>query len=265
MNKDLALIGFGEAGSTFARAAVWGHQASGWDVSLTRRKTMKKAGIIAGASPTDTVRHASLILSVVTADQSLSAAETCVHSLTKGAIWCDMNSVAPETKLAAARVIEAAGGSYVDVAIMAPVNPLRLAVPLFLAGPSALQAEFALRAVGFSNVRVVGSHVGQASAIKMIRSVMVKGIEALTAEMMAAATAAGVTDEILASLDASENATPWRERAAYNLERMATHGTRRAAEMEEAAKTLNALGVSPVMTRGTVYRQREAATKRTQL
>jgi 3-hydroxyisobutyrate dehydrogenase-like beta-hydroxyacid dehydrogenase len=99
----------------------------------------------------------------------------------------------------------------------------------------------------------------------MIRSVMVKGIEALTAEMMAAATAAGVTDEILASLDTSESAAPWRERAAYNLERMTTHGARRAAEMEEAAKTLLALGVSPVMTRGTVYRQREAATKGTQL
>jgi 3-hydroxyisobutyrate dehydrogenase-like beta-hydroxyacid dehydrogenase len=141
MNKELALIGFGEAGSTFARAAVWGHQASGWDVSLTRRKAMKNAGIVEGASPTDTVRHASLILSVVTADQSLCAAEACAHSLTTGAIWCDMNSVAPETKLAAAGVIEAAGGRYVDVAIMAPVNPLRLAVPLFLAGPSALQAD----------------------------------------------------------------------------------------------------------------------------
>ncbi|RZJ99443.1 MAG: DUF1932 domain-containing protein, partial [Novosphingobium sp.] len=98
-------------------------------------------------------------------------------------------------------------------------------------------------------------------AIKMIRSVMVKGLEALTAEMMLGAEAADVTDEVLASLDASEKPRPWAERAAYNLERMATHGLRRAAEMEESAKTLSALGVEPIMTAGTVRRQREQAGK----
>jgi 3-hydroxyisobutyrate dehydrogenase-like beta-hydroxyacid dehydrogenase len=116
-----------------------------------------------------------------------------------------------------------------------------------------------LRGLGFTDVRVVGAEVGRASAIKMIRSVMVKGIEALSAEMMLAAAAAGVTDEVLASLDASEQAKPWAERVAYNVERMTTHGARRAAEMEESAKTLTALGVEPVMTSGTVERQRRAA------
>ena len=126
---------------------------------------------------------------------------------------------------------------------------------------SAADAETALRAAGFSNVRVVGSEVGRASAIKMIRSVMVKGIEALSDEMMQAAEAAGVAAEVLSSLDASEKQRPWAERAAYNLERMHTHGLRRAAEMEESAKTLLSLGVEPAMTRGTIQRQREAAGK----
>jgi len=106
---------------------------------------------------------------------------------------------------------------------------------------------------------VVGADVGTASTIKMIRSVMVKGIEALTAEMMLAAQAAGVTDEVLASLDASERPRPWRERASYNIGRMAMHGLRRAAEMEEAAQTLRALGIVPIMTESTVRRQRDAA------
>jgi 3-hydroxyisobutyrate dehydrogenase-like beta-hydroxyacid dehydrogenase len=172
-----------------------------------------------------------------------------------------MNSVAPETKRAAAAAIEARGGRYVDVAVLAPVNPARLAVPLLLAGPAAEEAEAALRQAGFTNVRAVGAEVGKASAIKMIRSVMVKGIEALTDEMMAAASAAGVADEVLASLDASEKVQSWSDRAAYNLERMAVHGSRRAAEMEESAKTLAALGVEPVMTRGTVQRQRQAGGK----
>ena len=121
-----------------------------------------------------------------------------------------------------------------------------------------------LAELGFTNLRIVGAEVGRASAIKMIRSVMVKGIEALTDEMMAAAAAAGVADEVLASLDASEAARPWAQRAAYNLERMATHGARRAAEMEESAKTLQSLGVEPLLTRATVQRQRAAATKKDQ-
>ena len=132
-------------------------------------------------------------------------------------------------------------------------------VPLLLAGDHADAALAALGAAGFANIRAVGHEVGRASAIKMIRSVMVKGIEALTAEMMLAATRAGVAEDVLASLDASERPQSWFARAAYNIERMATHGIRRAAEMEESARTLAALGVEPLMTNGTVRRQREQA------
>ena len=169
-----------------------------------------------------------------------------------------MNSVAPGTKREAAAAIEAAGGRYVDVAVMAPGDK-GMAVPLLVSGPHARAAEPLLAALGFTNVRVVGDEVGRASAIKMIRSVMVKGLEALSWECAAAADAAGVFDEVMASLDASEKPFTWAERIAYNRERMETHGLRRAAEMEESARTLQGLGVEPVMTRGTVELQRKAA------
>ena len=250
-----ALIGYGEAASTFARAGGW-DSARAYDV-----RPVDFSGVTAARSNAAAVAGAATVISLVTADQALAAAEDSAAHIAAGALYLDMNSVAPETKRAAAAVIEAAGGRYVDVAILAPVHPARLAVPLLLAGAAADKAEQALCDSGFTHVRVVGSDVGRASAIKMIRSVMVKGIEALTAEMMLAAQAAGVADEVLASLDASEKVQGWGERAAYNLERMATHGARRAAEMEESAKTLQALGVAPVMTRGTVYREREAAGK----
>lgn len=261
MDKAIALIGFGEAGSTFARAAGWEVQARAWDIAPARRSAMEEAGVTASASAAEALADAPLVLSLVTADQALVAAQGYASHLAPGALWCDMNSVAPETKRAAAAAIEAAGGRYIDVAVLAPVDPARLAVPLLLAGPAAGAAETALRDAGFANVRVVGEEVGKASAIKMIRSVMVKGIEALTDEMMQAAEAAGVVEEVLASLDASEKVLGWPDRAAYNLERMHSHGLRRAAEMEESAKTLLSLGVAPVMTRGTVQREREAAGK----
>lgn len=162
-----------------------------------------------------------------------------------------MNSVAPDTKRRAARAIESAGGHYFDVAIMAPVHPARLGVPMLLSGPHAHAAQSALAEAGFGTLRVVGDRIGTASAIKMIRSVMVKGIEALTAECLSAAQAAGVTDEVLASLGAE-----WPIRADYHLDRMMTHGLRRAAEMDEVVKTLDALGTGSAMARATAGWQR---------
>lgn len=252
------IIGFGEAASTFAAAGGWVSPACAFDVDRARMAAIASAGLDAAPAAQSAVAGRSLILSLVTADQALAAAEALAPHLAPGALWCDMNSVAPETKRAAARIVEAAGARYVDVAILAPVDPAALAVPLLLSGPAAHEASERLDAIGFTNRRVVGADVGRASTIKMVRSVMVKGIEALTDEMMAAAGVAGVVDEVLASLDASERQGSWAERAAYNLERMESHGLRRAAEMEEVAKTLASLGTEPTMTRGTVARQRTA-------
>jgi 3-hydroxyisobutyrate dehydrogenase-like beta-hydroxyacid dehydrogenase len=257
----IALIGFGEAGSTFAQCAGWEAGAAAYDILTARRAAMEAAGVLACATAECALADADMVLSLVTADAALAAAKDYAALLKPGALWCDMNSVAPDTKRAAAAAIEAAGGRYMDVAVLAPVNPARMNVPLLVSGAAPEEAAEALRGAGFANVRVVGAEVGRASAIKMIRSVMVKGIEALTAEMMLAAEAAGVTDEVLASLDASEKVQGWAARAAYNLERMTTHGARRAAEMEESAKTLISLGVEPVMTSGTVQRQRDMAGK----
>jgi 3-hydroxyisobutyrate dehydrogenase-like beta-hydroxyacid dehydrogenase len=256
----VALVGFGEAGETFARAPGWRGEARGWDLLAERRAALARAGVETGDDAAAALGDRAFLLSLVTADQALPAAREYAPLLPEGALWCDMNSVAPDSKREAASAIESAGGRYVDVAVMAPVDK-GMAVPLLVSGPHAIAAQPLLEALGFSNVRVVGEEVGRASAIKMIRSVMVKGLEALSSECAAAAEAAGVFDEVMASLDASEKAAPWAEKVAYNRERMARHGFRRAAEMEESAKTLQGLGVEPVMTRGTIRLQREAAEK----
>jgi hypothetical protein len=105
-------------------------------------------------------------------------------------------------------------------------------------------------------VRIVGTQVGRASTIKMLRSVMYKGMEALTAECLMACEKAGVTDEVLGSFGNANGSRDWASGADYRLDRMMVHGLRRSAEMEEVVKTLEALGVEPLMTRGTVDRQR---------
>jgi 3-hydroxyisobutyrate dehydrogenase-like beta-hydroxyacid dehydrogenase len=252
---NVALIGFGEAGESFARAASWSGHASGWDVLPERRAAMARHGVRAGSDAADALAPAQCVLSLVTADAALQAARDYAQLLTPGALWLDMNSIAPATKRAAAEAIRAAGGRYCDVAVMAPVDK-QLAVPLLLSGPDAAEAQALLSALGFTAIRVVGDEVGRASAIKLCRSVMVKGLEALTAEMALAASAAGVLDEVLASLDASEKSIPWHDRADYNLDRMLIHGQRRSAEMAEAAQMLRDLGLDPLMSEQTVARQR---------
>ena len=245
MTKRLALIGYGEAGSAFAPglSATITH----FDLIPARSGTATDAEALAGADGA---------LSLVTADEALAAATSAAQHLPRGAFFFDMNSVAPETKRAAAAVIEAAGGRYVDVAVMAPVHPALTDVPLLVSGPHAEAGAEFLSAIGFGKVRVVPGNVGRASSIKMIRSIMVKGIEALSAECVLAADRAGVLDEVLASLDASQPPATWRARADYNLDRMMAHGLRRAAEMEEVVRTLDALGTGSAMSRGTVVRQR---------
>jgi len=266
MDFDVALIGFGEAAISFAQSAGWRDRATAYDRktqadadSLERERKLDEytaAGVVGALNAGEAAGSASIILSLVTADQALAAAEAAAPGLQPGTLYCDGNSVAPATKRAAARTIGAAGGRYVDMAIMAPVNPALLGAPILLSGAAATDAQAALRGLGFDRVSIVGADVGRASAIKMIRSVMVKGMEALTAECVLAAEKAGVLDEVLASLDASEKPKPWEERADYNLDRMMIHGQRRAAEMEEVVKTLEGLGTGAMMTRGTVSRQR---------
>lgn len=254
-----SLLGFGEAGQAFAQPGV-----AAFDIATENGETrplkitqFESAQIRWSATPAGALARADLVLCLVTADQALAAAQRCAPLLRSGTLWLDMNSVAPGTKREAAQAIEGAGGRYVDVAVMAPVLPARLGVPLLVAGPHADAAAEALRAYGFTKVAVSGPDVGDASAIKMIRSVMIKGLEALTAECVLAGERAGVRDAVLASLDASWKEQSWAARADYNLDRMLAHGIRRAAEMEEVAKTLTDLGVDPAMTRGTIQRQRE--------
>jgi 3-hydroxyisobutyrate dehydrogenase-like beta-hydroxyacid dehydrogenase len=203
---------------------------------------MDAAGVTPAATLHAALADAALVFSVVTAEQALAAAEAGAGALAPGALWFDCNSCAPDTKRRAARVIEAAGGRYVDVAVMAPVHPKRHHVPLKIAGPHAGAAAIALAALDM-RPEVVGDTVGQASSIKMIRSVMIKGLEALTTECFLAARRAGVEEAVLASLEASDPDIAWRKRGLYNLDRMMVHGTRRASEMREVAITLSDLGL----------------------
>ncbi|TKD53025.1 NAD(P)-dependent oxidoreductase [Sphingomonas baiyangensis] len=257
MESGATFIGFGEAAMAFARPGGRCYDLKFDDASLRegKRADCARAGVTACDTPADALRGARMILSLVTADHALVAARTAAPAIEPGALWLDMNSVAPDTKRAAAAAI-GERARYVDVAVMAPVEPAGLTVPLLVSGPDVAAALDALAALGFTSVAVAGPKIGDASAIKMIRSVMVKGLEALSAECALAAEAAGVRDAVVASLDASWPGADWARRFDYNLDRMMVHGARRAAEMDEVVATLDALGTGSAMSRATAERQR---------
>jgi 3-hydroxyisobutyrate dehydrogenase-like beta-hydroxyacid dehydrogenase len=249
--ERIATIGFGEAAEAFAsgwRETYDGAIAS-YDLKAGQpaerpelKSRMEALAITITSTEAEAVTGVPVIFSLVTADQALVAAQNCAAHIKAGAVWFDCNSCSPGTKRQAARCIEAAGGIYVDVAVMAPVHPKRHQTALLVSGPRANAAITVLDALGMKPV-LAGETVGQASAIKMFRSVMIKGIEALTGECLLAARRAGVEGEVLQSLQASDPGFDWTARSTYSLERMMVHGERRAAEMREVSKTVAELGL----------------------
>ncbi len=267
MGLSLAFIGFGEAGQAFSSGMAHpGLTLSAYDIkledpaqALALRREMNDRQV--QAMTRADLGRAEVIFCLVTADQALAAAKAVAPCLRRDTLWLDGNSCAPGTKRQAAAVIEAAGGRYVDLAIMAPVHPRRHRTPMLASGPHADAASQVLAPLDMQ-VQIAGPVVGQASSIKMMRSVIIKGFEALTAEAFLAARAAGVEEAVLASLQASDPGINWAERASYNLDRMLVHGTRRAAEMIEVAATLRELGLPDRMAQATIPWQAELAALR---
>jgi len=259
----LCFIGFGEAGQALAsglrEAGV--QTMSAWDILFPEaggdrlREAGEKIGVRLGSSAADAIRGADIVVSAVTAASSLEAARSAKPHLSADQFYLDINSVSPGRKQETARHLDGAA-RYVDVAVMAPVHPARHQTPVLLAGPYAEAIGPILTALDM-RASVAGPDIGAAAAIKMVRGVMIKGIEALTAECFLAATRAGVADQVMKSLSNNYPALDWAKVIEYNLERMATHGGRRAAEMEEVADTLRELGVEPLMATATAARQRE--------
>lgn len=261
-NLKVAFIGFGEAGLAIA-SGLNAATIAAFDIKLGDNEQaagmnarMADAGVTACMDNRQAVADADIVISVVTADQAGKAAAMTARHMKADALFLDMNSCAPSTKQASARVMEQAGAIYVDVAVMAPITAKGPATAMLAACSHGQSCLAPLAAIGLTP-RHVGDEIGRASTIKMLRSVMVKGMEALTAECFRAAVRAGVAEDVASSLDASETGLGWAAQTSYNMERMTAHGIRRAAEMREVAKTLRDLEIAPAMTTGTIAWQQD--------
>jgi 3-hydroxyisobutyrate dehydrogenase-like beta-hydroxyacid dehydrogenase len=242
----IAVLGLGEAGSLIARdLARAGATVRGWDPDLHG----DLSGIPIAAGFADAVAGAAVVLSVNWASVALDVAREALPLLRPGCIYADLNTGGPALKQELAAVVAPSGAAFVDVAMMAPVPPLGIRVPMFLAGDGASALAEILRSFG-TPLEIVGPQPGEAAARKLTRSVFFKGMSAAICEALEAARAAGVEDWLRADITRTLMAAD-----ATLLDRIVDgthkHAKRRAHEMRDAADLLDTLGMPSPVTRAT--------------
>lgn len=259
---QVGIVGYGEVGRILSEdlraqgIAVHAHDLK-LDAPATAGPLREHAaahGVHLQASHAALASVADLVISAVTASQTLSVAEACAPALEPGTFFLDFNSASPGAKQRAAERVNGAGGRYVEGAVMTSVPPYRIKVPLLLGGPDAAVLAPLINALGFA-AKVSSDRIGVASATKMCRSVMIKGLEAMVIESFAAARFHGVEDAVIASLRETFPGIDWERQAAYFFQRVIEHGRRRSEEMREAAETVREAGLTPWSASGTAERQ----------
>jgi 3-hydroxyisobutyrate dehydrogenase-like beta-hydroxyacid dehydrogenase len=248
------IIGFGEVGGIFARdLAAQGAAVAAFDVAPAAQARAAAAGW-AAPSAHDAASSAGVVVVSVTAGSALDAMRSLRGGLGHAPFVLDVNSVSPAAKQEAARIVEAAGGRYVEAAVMTSVPPKGLRSPMLLGGPHAAAFMAAVAPLGM-DLTDYAPEVGRASSVKMCRSVMIKGLEALTTECMLAARHYGVEADVLRTLGDTLPHPDWPGLARYVISRALIHGKRRAEEMREVARTVEDAGLEPLLSRAIAERQ----------
>ena len=262
LHWSIGLVGYGEVGRILAedlRAAgvekVLAYDIKfGTDADAPLLAHAAQHGVRPMSSHGFLASAADLVISAVTADQTVAVAVSSAPTFRPGAWFLDFNSASPGAKIAAAELIDAAGGRYVEGAVMTSIPPYRIRVPLLLGGSGAAELAPLLGRLGFA-AKVASERLGVASATKMCRSVMIKGFEAMVIESFTAARAYGVEDAVVASLYETFPGIDWEKQGAYFFQRVIEHGRRRSEEVREVAQTVREAGLTPWSSQGTAERQ----------
>ena len=259
----IGFVGFGEAGYHIARglreAGV--REIAAYDINADAprlgeriRGRAAESGVPLVASNDALAAACDVMLSTVTANRAQEAAEQNAPCLGARHVYADLNSISPALKQAIATRIEASGARFVEIAIMSPVPPHGHRVPMYLGGPHARELAARLAPWGM-NLEAISEQIGAASATKMCRSIIVKGLEALLFECVLGAVPYGADERVFATLEETMPGMDWKRLAGYMVGRVLEHGERRAREVEEVAATLRAIGVEPIMAEAIVRRQ----------
>jgi 3-hydroxyisobutyrate dehydrogenase-like beta-hydroxyacid dehydrogenase len=243
----VALIGFGELGGVLGAAleGAGGHELRVW--SRSRLGSLEEA-----------VTGADLVISAVPGSASEEIADRVIRLLGRGACFADLTAAAPDPKERAARTAAARGVLYADGAVLGTVAASGHEVPIAAAGSGAEQLRDLTAGAGMS-VEAIGGEAGRAAQLKLIRSVYMKGRDALVLEMMVAARRHGLEDEVARSIAGPGEGVPFTQLAERVLRALAIHADRRADELDASAALLREVGVEPLVTEASSERLRRLA------
>jgi 3-hydroxyisobutyrate dehydrogenase-like beta-hydroxyacid dehydrogenase len=259
MHPSFAFIGFGEAGSTVSQTlrAAGVERIATYDIlfddPVAGRPLRDRAatlGVKACDTPAGAIDGADIVFSTVVCKSSLPAAEVAAKHLKPQQYYVDFNSISPGLKRKVAAAIAPSGARFVEASVMSNVPGHGHRVPMLLGGASA-QDFMALIAPLDFNVTFVQQEIGLASATKMVRSIMMKGMEALYLECMRAASHFGIEQDVLDSVDESIAGRNWTQNCDRVMPRTVIHAKRRADEMSQVAETLREIGIDPLMAEAT--------------
>lgn len=240
----IAVLGLGEAGTAIAADLIAaGAEVSGWDPVAAPDLD----GLRLAAGSADAVSGAAVALSVNRAAVALGLAAEVAPAMVPGAVFADLNTAAPDLKAKLAETVEAAGGRFADVALLAPVPGRGLATPALASGSGAEALVATLAPLG-GTLEALGPRPGEAAERKLLRSVFAKGMAIAALESLEAARAAGceewLREQLVVTLEGADSAL---------LDRWLTgspaHAPRRAEEMAAAAVMLDALGTPAPISR----------------
>lgn len=259
----LGLIGFGEIGNCLGAgvrgnglASVASYDIAAFDgpYSGLIQSRAAAAGVTLVRSPAELAAAADLILGVTPGSASQDSARAIAPHLGARHAFADVASATPKVKQAVAAILADTGATLADASIMGTPKD-GVGMPILASGPAAAAVRDALVPWGM-NITAVEGKLGTASGIKILRSVLMKGIEALLAEMLLGARHYGIDAQVLGSAAKSLSSRPFMDIAHGMLTTSVIHATRRAEEVEMAADALRDAGIDPILTAATAARLR---------
>ena len=248
----VGFIGFGEVATTLSqRMKEMGGEIFAYDkFPDSAQKKAEKLKVPLLRTLKDLVNSSHLVLSCIWPDAALDTAKEVVPFLSSAKIYCDMNSISPETTGEIQQIIWPSGAGFVKIATMAGIPDRGYKVPLLAAGAQAKEVTETLTRLGLI-IENMGSNPRHPAAMKILRSVCLKGIIALAYEMLRGAEKYGIVDQILDSSSEVMGKASFRDTVDAWISSTAIHARRRAKEMEEAIETLRNAGVNPIMSTAT--------------
>ena len=245
--KRVGFIGFGEVGKTFASTMVdQGAEVSYYDV--IRNEALPN---VAYRPLDELIERCEILLSTVATHVAVSVASTAAPFLSARNTYADMNSTSASVKRRIAAIINASSANFVEGAILSAVGEAGSRASILVAGERAEVFAEWMNRYGLINVKYFSPVVGEASQVKMLRSIFSKGVECLLLEMLVAGKRAGVAEYLWEDIVGFMTKHPFQGVAENWIKTHPGASERRYHEMEQVLETIKELDLEPIMTRGT--------------